>query len=420
MRFYYGWVVVAALCIILFLSAGLGFYSVGVFIVPFQDEFGWTRGQVSVAMSISALVSGLFGPVAGVLVNKIGGRLVMGMGGLMMGVFFALLGLTRSLLYLYLVFGCMAAWRAGIMIVPISTVVSQWFQRRRGLAIGVATAGIGLGGLVMAPITAVCISAVGWRLTFLIMGALIASVVVPLCVFVVRQHPAERGLLPDGADSTEEPANEAGESQVDGWSLRQAVRTPTFFFIAASFSLAFATLGAVLIHIVPFLEDQGISREQAGLMLGFVSGVGVFGKIASGYLADRMAPRLVAASVFAMQALGLMILVQFPEWPGIVAFTLVFGYSMGAVVALQPMMVVYCFGMTSIATILGAMIAVTSVFNALGPVAAGVAYDISGTYDTIFLLYVGIDCLAALLVCFLGRRPLGREYLDTALLPVSE
>jgi len=338
----------------------------------------------------------------------------------MMGLFFALLGLTPSLLYLYVMFGCMAAWRAGIMIVPVSTVVSQWFERKRGLAIGLTTAGIGLGGLVMAPVTAVCISAVGWRLTFLIMGMLIAGAVVPLSAFVVRQHPSERGLLPDGMGTPRETGEESRPPSVEGWSLSDALRSPTFFLVAAAFSLAFATLGAVLIHIVPFLEDRGISREQAGLMLGFVSGVGVVGKVVSGHLADKMSPRLVAASVFLLQAVGLMILVQTGSWPGIIAFTLIFGYSMGAVVALQPLMVVYCFGMASVATILGAMIAITSIFNALGPMMAGLVYDLTGTYRLIFLIYVAIDCLAAALIYFLGRQPLGQKLPDRALLAATD
>lgn len=385
----------------------------GVFVVPLQDEFGWSRGQVSVALSLSALISGLFGPLAGVLVGRVGARWLMGVGGVMMGVCLGLLGVTQSLAYFYLMFMVMAAWRSSTMIVPVGAVVANWFDRKRGLALGFTTAGIGLGGLVVAPVAALLIDVVGWRATFFLEGTAIVAMMAPLAAFVIRQHPSEKGLLPDGAETIADSKAGAG---VEGWSLAEALRTPAFFVVSAAFSLAFATLGAVLIHIVPFLEDHGFSSAKAGLVLGCVSGIGVLGKIGSGYLADRMSPRLVCAWVFLMQAVGLTLLLQSGgSTLGVIAFALIFGYSMGAVVALQPMMAVYCFGMASIATVLGAMVAVTSVFNALGPVTAGFVYDATGAYSLIFIVYIVIDCVAAGLIYFLGRQPVRVEAFDSAL-----
>ena len=235
---------------------------------------------------------------------------------------------------------------------------------------------------------------------------MVVAVMIPLAVFVIRQHPSEMGLLPDGAAVDGRAATRARARRGTAGRCGEALRTPTFFIVSAAFSLAFATLGAVLIHVVPFLEDQGFSRATAGLILGCVSGVGVLGKVASGYLADRTSPRTVTAAVFLMQAVGLAVLLQSGgSVAGVVVFALVFGYSMGAVVALQPMMAVYCFGMASIATILGAMVAVTSAFNALGPITAGLVYDATGAYSLIFIVYIVIDCLAAGLVYFMGRQP---------------
>jgi sugar phosphate permease len=417
---FYGWWVVAALCAVMFLSAGAAFYAMGVFVVPFEDEFGWSRGQISVALSLSALVSGLFGPLAGALVGRVGARRLMGVGGVMMGVSLGLLGLTRSLAYFYVMFMVMAAWRSSTMIVPVGSVVANWFDRRRGLALGFTTAGIGLGGLVFAPLAALLIDWVGWQATFFIEGGIVIAVMAPLAAFVIRQQPSDMGLLPDGAEPNADQ-HMAGEAHPTGWLLGEALRTPTFFVVSASFSLAFATLGAVLIHVVPFLEDQGFSSAKAGLTLGCVSGIGVVGKIGSGYLADRMSPRLVTAGVFLSQAIGLAVLLQAGgSVAGVVVFALVFGYSMGAVVALQPMMAVHCFGMASIATILGAMVAVTSVFNALGPITAGFVYDATGAYTIIFVAYVAIDCLAAGLIYFLGRQPQRAPAIESALAEGAE
>ncbi len=419
-RVFYGWYMVGALCTVMFLSSGAAFYAMGVFVVPFEDAFGWSRGQVSAALSLSALVSGLFAPLAGMLVERVGARKLIGIGGVMLGVCLGLLGLTQSLIYFYLMFMVMAAWRSSTMMVPVGAVIVNWFDRRRGLALGLTTAGIGLGGLVFAPLAALLIDGFGWRAAFFIEGAIIIAMMAPLAVFVIRQRPQDMNLLPDGV-TTQEESLHGRLAPGEGWSLSEAVRTPTFFFVAASFSLAFATLGAVLIHVVPFLEDQGYSSARAGLILGCVSGIGVAGKIGSGYLADRMSPRIVSAGVFLMQAVGLAVLLQSGNsWLGVAVFALVFGYSMGAVVALQPMMAVYCFGMPSVATILGAMVAVTSAFNGLGPIMAGFVYDRAGSYTSIFVAYIAIDLIAAALVYFLGRQPSRLAVIERPLLEAPD
>jgi len=410
---FYGWSVVASLAAILFLSAGLGFYSLGVFVVPFEEEFGWSRGEVSLGIAFATTVSGIMGPLVGLSVERVGARPVLAVGATGMGICFALLGLTWSLAYLYAMFVMMAVWRAGIMIVPVSQVVANWFQRRRGLAMGIATTGIGFGGLVMAPLCKVMISAAGWRLTFIIMGLVIIVVALPLILLVIRQHPGERGLLPDGAS----PDLASGGPNPDSarrahpmtrnWSVGDAIRTRAFILATAAIGLGFASLGAVLLHTSPFMEDRGVAPEVAGLILGLVAGMGILGKIGSGHLADRMPPHRVLAGVFLMEAVGLAALISTDSVVGIVAFVLIFGYAMGAVVALQPLVVLHYFGMASVGTILGAMTAFSSVFTAVGPVFAGFMHDLLGSYTLAYMVFIGVNCVAALLVLLIGPRPLG-------------
>lgn len=401
---FYGWYVVAALAVILFLSAGLGFYSQGVFVTPLEDEFGWSRGQISAAMAISTIVSGISGSAVGVLMGRVRARLLMAIGAAWMAVTFALLGLTPALLYFYGMFFLMAAGRAGIMIVPTSVVISRWFRRRRGLAVGAMTTGIGFGGLVMAPLTARLITLLGWRWTFGLLGLLIGAVALPLVLLVVRESPADLGLEPDGDPPEEPPApgRAATQSQAaspePGWTLRQASRTPAFIAVSLGLGLVFFSQGAVLLHIAPFLEDRGIGREEAGLMLGFVSGVGVAGKLASGYLCDRLSPRLVLAAVFLMQAAGLAVLLQTDHMAGVGVFVLVFGYAMGAVVALQPLVLASLFGSRGLPTIMGGTTVVTSLTSGFGPMIAGYVRDGTGSYSAAFLAFIAIDLLAAALV----------------------
>jgi len=402
--------VVAALATIMFLSAGLGFYSLGVFVVPFEEEFGWSRGEVSLGIAMATLVSGVMGPLVGLAVERLGARPVLAAGATGMGICFALLGLTWSLVYLYAMFAMMAAWRAGLMIVPVSQVVANWFERRRGLAMGITTTGIGFGGLVMAPLCKVLISVAGWRSTFLIMGLVIIAVALPLILLVIRQHPADRGLLPDGVNSPPASTTSSPSSgrqpgpMARTWSVGDAIRTRAFILATAAIGLGFASLGAVLLHTSPFMEDRGVAPEVAGLILGLVAGMGIFGKVGAGYLADRVPPHRVLAGVFLMEAVGLAALISTDSAIGVAAFVLIFGYSMGAVVALQPLVVVYYFGLASVATILGAMTAFSSIFMAVGPVFAGFMYDLLGSYTLAYLVFISVDCVAALLVLLIGPR----------------
>jgi MFS family permease len=407
-RVFYGWWVVSSLATIMFLSAGLGFYSLGVFVTPFEDEFGWSRGQVSVGIALATTVSGLLGPLVGLAVDRWGARRVLAVGATGMGICFALLGATWSLMYLYSMLMIMAVWRGGMMLVPVSHVVANWFERKRGLAMGITTTGIGFGGLVMAPLSKVLISSVGWRSTFFSMGLLIIAVGLPLALLVTREHPAERGLLPDGAaDEPPAPPPVGPAPQLapaEAWPTSAAIRTSTFFLATIAISLGFASVGAVLLHTSPFMEDRGIAPEMAGLILGLVSGMGILGKVGSGYLSDRMSPRLVLVSVFLMEAVGLTVLISTESTLGLTAFVLIFGYSMGGVVALQPLVVVHYFGLASLATIVGAMTAFSALFMALGPIFAGFMHDLLGDYTLAYIIFIAVDCLAALLV-FLIRPP---------------
>jgi len=406
----YRWSVVASLATIMFLSAGLGFYSLGVFVVPFEEEFGWSRGQVSLGIAMATLVSGVMGPLVGLAVERLGARTVLAAGATGMGICFALLGLTWSLLYLYAMFMMMAVWRSGLMLVPVSHVVANWFERQRGLAMGITTTGIGFGGLVMAPTCKVLISFAGWRLTFLIMGLVIIAVALPLILLVIRQRPAERGPLPDGVSSLSAPgtaSHDSGRQPAPAWSVGDAMRTRAFILATAAIGLGFASLGAVLLHTSPFMEDRGVAPEVAGLILGLVAGMGVIGKVGSGYLADRVPPQRVLAGVFLMEALGLAVLISTDSAIGVAAFVLIFGYSMGGVVALQPLVVVYYFGLASVATILGAMTAFSSIFMAVGPVFAGFMHDVLDSYTLAYLVFISVDCVAAVLVLLIGARQQG-------------
>lgn len=403
---FYGWVVVGALGTTLFLSAGLGFYALGVFVTPLEDAFGWSRGQISVAMTLSTVASGLMGPVAGWLLGRWGSRKLLSTAAVVTGASFAAVGLTPALWYLYLAFVCMAVGRAGLMMVPASAIAANWFVRRRGLATGIMTAGIGLGGLVMAFAVALLIDAVGWRGAFGALGAGMIAVALPLTLWVIRQHPSDLGLAPDGDPEPDEGHRRPGPAvgALAGLDLAAAVRTPAFWSITAALSLVFATQSAMLLHVIPYLEGEGMERARAAAALGAISGIGIAGKIGAGYAADRLSPRIVVGAVFLLQACALAILLLVSAPPGLALFTVLFGVSMGSVVALQPLILADYFGLRAFASIMGLVTMFGMVISALGPAAAGFVYDATGSYMAAFTGFLAVDIVAAALV-LTSRRP---------------
>lgn len=400
---FYGWIVVGALGTTLFLSAGLGFYALGVFVTPFEEEFGWSRGQISVAMTLATVVSGLMGPVAGWLLGRWGSRRLLTAAAVVTGASFAAIGLTHALWYLYLAFVCMAIGRAGLMMVPASAIAANWFVRRRGLATGVMTAGIGLGGLVMAPAVALLIDAAGWRRAFGVLGGGMIAVALPLTLWVIRQRPSDLGLAPDG-DPPESAGARVASAPLAGLGLGAAARTAAFWSITAALSLVFATQSAMLLHVIPYLEGEGVERARAAAVLGAISGIGILGKIGAGFAADRLSPRVVVAAVFLMQACALGLLLTVGATPGLVLFTVLFGVSMGSVVALQPLILADSFGLRAFPSIMGVVTMFGMVISALGPAAAGFMYDAAGSYTIAFTGFLAIDVAAAGLV-LASRRP---------------
>jgi sugar phosphate permease len=190
--------VVAGCFVLLFLFAGAGFYSFSIFIKPLENDFGWNRSAISLAMSIYMIVHGVAGPFIGHATETYGPRKVMTLAALMSGICFVGVSFVSSLWSFYLAYTLLSLGTTGIGFIPVSSVLARWFVRRRGTAIGFAMLGIAVGGLVMAPLVGLIISHFGWRAAFVFMGLLVWLLALPVTLFVIKGSPAEMGLLPDG------------------------------------------------------------------------------------------------------------------------------------------------------------------------------------------------------------------------------
>ncbi|GAF98589.1 unnamed protein product, partial [marine sediment metagenome] len=249
---FYGWRIVAVGFVSLLFAGGIGYYTFSAFIIPISDDFGWSRAEISLAMTVASLV-GLAAPLVGTWVDRYGARRVMAAGALITGGAFALIGFSTSIWYFYAFYFFMALGQLGALNIPIARVVSSWFDKKRGLAIGITLSGFGIGGLTMLPLASYLISVLGWRMAYHILGLIILIVLAPLSMLVIRERPAEMDLSPDGKTSdemrTKTPLTDELQASAT-WTLSSALRTKAFWLITGALSLTFLGTGAIIAHLV--------------------------------------------------------------------------------------------------------------------------------------------------------------------------
>ncbi|HAL43000.1 MAG TPA: hypothetical protein DCP57_11190, partial [Gammaproteobacteria bacterium] len=326
--------VLVAFCVD-FVAVGFFFYSYGVFFKSIAADFGGSRLGVSVGLSITQAVGAFVAPVVGRALDRYPLRNVMGAGAMLMGTGFLALSQVQTQAQFYLVLGVFIGLGASSMgSLATSKLVTNWFDRRRGTALGIAAAGVSLSGVVMPYISAELIGSFGWRAGFLFYGGFTLLVVVPLVFRFVVSRPEDMGLRPDGALPLVSAAGDDSPAK-PRLSLRDVARNHNFWTIVLTFALLFCCMSATLTHMIPRLTDSGYSLVQASLVMSLCAGAAVFGKLTFGWLGDRMPLRRLLLVVIAMQFSGQLIMfVASGYWMTVLGAAL-FGYGLGGVVPTQ-------------------------------------------------------------------------------------
>jgi MFS family permease len=267
---FYGWYIVAAGFVSLWIHAGIGFYSFPVFFVEFFEQLGWKRGETATGFSIAFIVGGLTSPIVGRLIPRYGPKVVVVTGALIMSAAFVLFSLMQTLWQYYLICFLLAIGWCCTGAIATSFAVSDWFNRKRGTAMGVMMVGVGLGGLVCVPLTRLLVNQFEWRTTFGIYAVSIIVLLVPVAAAILKPRPPE--VLPDGeatlaGGSVEGPEESAAGMVEADWTFRDAARTTSFWIISIAFILAISQSGCVL----PghrHLPRAGSGRARALRVLG--------------------------------------------------------------------------------------------------------------------------------------------------------
>jgi MFS family permease len=404
-NFGIGWRQVAASFVLLTVGAVLA-STYSVVAVPLAKEFHPSRSVLMLAMTLMSLVGGLISPWVGRKMDQSSLRRLMFIGaGLMVGGYMALSFATSfaMVLVIYAVF--MAP--ANIMIGPMATSVllSRWFVKRRGAAIGIAIAGVAMGGFIFPPLIQLLLNSMEWRVAFRVLGLIVFIMTIGSILFVVNR-PADRGLFPDG-DVVDPELGRVGITG-PGITTRQILTDPTFWCAVALFAVILSGMKGMVTNLVPIAVDQGITATSAALLISIYSACGFVAKLGFAAVADRVNLRVLMFASLAGFALGMACLTKASMGYGVIALGVgLVGSFGGLMVPLQGLLVPRIYGRAVVGQVAGILNLVVLGALLSTPPIFGASYDLTGSYTAIFMIFVGLAALTTLVVPYirLSQRP---------------
>lgn len=409
-RVYFGWYVAAAAGGIEFANAATAIAILTIFIIPMTDEFGWTRTQISAATSLGAVLGAALAPFTGRLVDRIGARLPLVLGGLLVASACLYLASVQTLLGFYAAFTVARTADQGLIKIGASPAVGKWFNRHRGRAIALVFFGGSAGIILLAPAVQVVINVWGWRAAWGLLGVLMLCLGVIPCLALIRPQPEDTDLDGPGPASpgvvTSSSPRPAGDNHQEGggWSLGQVTRTKAFWLIVVSLFLASASTSGVTLHMVPYLIHKGLGTGEAVGVISIMSASGGAGILAMGFLAERVSSRFLMASLYLVMAGGILALLTAATPAQAYLFGVLHGVASGGVNTLAPILWANYYGRGILGSIHGLSRAFQVAGFALGPLVLGIAYDITGEYGPA-LVFVALAAASAFILVLLSRLP---------------
>lgn len=393
---FYGYIVVAGTFVISLLTVG-AFTSFGIFFKPLSLEHGWTRTATSAADSLAYFVFGLTSIVAGRLTDRFGPKVVLVPCGLLFGLGYLLMSQVHSIWELYIFYGLIVGAGMSASDTPILTTVARWFLKKRGMATGITKVGTGIGILSIPVLSSWLINDYGWRNAYIWLGIIVLVGIVS-AAFLLKRDPADMGLLPDG--STRIPGVGLASTPFQ-FSLWDAIRTRQFWICSAVWLMLTFSVRIIFVHTANNITDQGVSATVAALVLGAIGGFSIAGRITLGIVSDRLgAKSAFLISLFLL--IASFVWIQFAQevWMFFM-FAFLYGIAHGGFYTLLPVLLAELFGVHALGGIFGVVIFIGTIGGAIGPLLGGRLFDITGNYQTIFLVCLVMVILATILMHFL-------------------
>jgi sugar phosphate permease len=398
-----GWWILAASVVAMAVGSGVSFWSFGLYIEPLEAEFGWSRTQVSLGFSISFIVAGASGPLVGRWIDLRGPRSAILVGAVLTAATYLLLASTTSLWQWFLYSSVNALFRQLMFFIPFQVLISRWFDRRRGIALGIFGTGFSLGGFLFVPLMGVVIDAFEWRAAFALSGLATAVIFLPIGVLLVRNSPADVGQVVDGR------VIEAGDPPSSGDSgVRPgvALRTPLFWVLAAAMAFFFFGIFGLMVHQIPFFESIGISRRAATAIVSISAGASILTRLPFSWFADRLNRFEAMAMALALVLMASMVTLLVDSGPvGIGIFLLFWTAGRSAGPIMGALLLTRTFGVRYFASLLGTVVVVETVGQVLSPSIAGAIFDATDSYTWALVMYLGTFAISLALFAIARRMP---------------
>lgn len=415
-KIFYGWYIVGVAFAANFLSVGTGFYAFNAFMEPLCELRDWSRTDINMAL-VMATFFGFIGQfIYGTLVIRIGARVLMFIGSFVGGIAFICLMRVDHLWQFYGFYILLFIGNGAYGGIVASTAVNNWFQAKRGKALGIATAGISFSGAILPLFALFLIVDYGIEGASLRIGLLIL-LLAPLAWLVIRDWPEQHGLHPDGALQDEgmdhrrlnasptvhQQSRFIQENRKDmSWTLPELLRTGTFYKLGIAYALIMTGTVGVMSQLKPRFADIGFGDMAAMGMMAATAFMGAIGKYVWGLLCDRVEPRKIVTLLAITNGIGLGLALFRDSQPALYLFVLIFGFTMGGIMSTYPIIVADLFGRKSFAAVLR-FVSMFLIFQLMGYIIAGQSFDRLGSYDPAYMLFIAFDLVAAGLLMRIKR-----------------
>ncbi len=416
-KVFFGWWTVLGSGILALWGYGYHAYGFSALFKPISQELGFSRATTSVAASIGRFEGGIESPITGWITDRYGPRWIVRAGVFLIGVSLILMYFVNSLWAFYVVWGVMLGTGINIALgLPLDAAISNWFVKKRGLALSIKQLFQGLSGTMMLPLIAWLIVTQGWRMTVLIGGVVMLVVGMPISWLCIKQHrPEFYGLLPDGVTVERAEASKtisqgvayATEVQEVEFTLRQATKTPAYWLLIASNSVHALFMPVMNIHAVPFLTDMGIAPFKAAAMMSLYVTASLPARFVGGFIGDRVKKGSlpwILGGAYLLQAIGVGVYLLHPTITMIYVWFVLYGLGMGIGNIMPTLIRGRYFGRKAFGSLMGLSSLVSTPVGVLAPIYVGWIYDSTGSYMPAFMLFAIALALSGVLISF-ARPP---------------
>ena len=375
-HYYYGWNIVFALAITETISWGILYYAFTVFLTPMEQDLGWSRAELTGGFSLMLLMTGAMAFFVGTWIDRHGSRGLMTVGSILASLLVVAWSQVTDRTHFYLIWAGLGVCAATVWYEPAFAVVAAWFVRRRGRALATITFAAGLASTIFIPLSEALRTALGWRDAVLALGILLAVTTIPLHAVVLRRHPADLGLLPDGDNF----GDESKTVKLKPITLGNALNSRFFWMLTLAFSLAGLAMSAIRVHFIPFLTDSGIDSGTAALASGAIGIMQVAGRLVFSPIEERLSIRLMVGGIFALQAAAILVLLFGLSPFVIIVFVIIFGATVGAQTLARASIIAETYGATHYGRISSVMSIFLTLAGTAAPVGASLIHDRFDSY----------------------------------------